>query len=158
MSAACGRTGLLAGSASSPAGRLPATLWRKGSGVVMVPEGLVRRWETAYREYGLASKMVNTTEPGDRAVARQMARASKDVADAWRLMASEPDMPWWVLAALGAAAQAFEYQARDWSARAKFDRESSTGGPYVRERKAPYPVTDQVAGRHSLKGGAADAV
>jgi hypothetical protein len=50
-----------------------------------------------------------------------MARASADVAAVWREMAGEPDMQWWSVAALCAAAQAFEYQSRDWSARAKHD-------------------------------------
>jgi hypothetical protein len=36
-------------------------------------------------------------------------------------MSAEPDMPWWLVAALVAAAQAFEQQAKDWTARAKHD-------------------------------------
>jgi hypothetical protein len=48
-----------------------------------------------------------------------MARASRDLAVVWREMAAEPDMPWWLVAGLGAAAQAFDNQARDWAARAK---------------------------------------
>lgn len=153
MSAWRGNTGVLTGSASWPAGWLPATPWQKGSGVVMVSEELTRRWEAVYREYGLASEMVNTSEPGDRAVARHMARASEDVAGVWRLMVKEPDLPWWAVAALVAAAQAFEYQARDWAARAKYDRESA--GP---PRKGPYPVAVDIAGRHSRSGGVADVV
>lgn len=90
----------------------------------MVPDGLmserlVSRWEAVYREYGMASQRLASSEPGDRGVARHMARASADVAAVWREMAGEPGMPWWSIAALAAAAQAFEYQARDWSARAK---------------------------------------
>jgi hypothetical protein len=104
-----------------PAGWPSAPPRRKGSGVVMVTERLVRRWEAVYREYGLASEMVGTAEPGDRAVARHMARASFDVAAVWREMSAEPDMPWWLVAALVAAAQAFEQQAKDWTARAKHD-------------------------------------
>jgi hypothetical protein len=152
MSAGRGYAGVLTGSASWPAGWPPATPWRKGSGVVMVSEELARRWEAVYREYGLASEMVNTAEPGDRAVARHMARASEDVAAVWRLMVNEPDLPWWAVAALVAAAQAFEYQARDWAARAKY--ESSVGGP----RKGPYPVAVDIAGRHTRSGGVADVV
>jgi hypothetical protein len=94
---------------------------RKGSGVVMVSETLVRRWEAVYREYGLASQLVSTAEPGDRAIARHMARASQDVAAVWREMTAGSGLPWWLVAALGAAAQAFEQQAKDWSARAKYD-------------------------------------
>lgn len=87
---------------------------------------MVVRWEAVYREYGMASQRLSSTEPGDRAVARHMARASQDVAAVWREMAGEVDMPWWSVAALVAAAQAFEYQARDWSARAKHD--GASGG------------------------------
>src|SRR5262245_24734207 len=87
----------------------------------MVTERLVRRWEAVYREYGLASEMVGTAEPGDRAVARRMARASHDVAAVWREMSAEAGMAWWSVAALVAAAQAFEQQAKDWAARAKYD-------------------------------------
>lgn len=155
MSAGRGYAGVLTGSASWPAGWPPASLWRKGSGVVMVSDELARRWEAVYREYGSASEMVNNSEPGDRAVARHMARASEDVAAVWRQMTNEPDLPWWTVAALGAAAQAFEYQARDWAARAKYDRESSSAGAL---RKGPYPMAVETAGRHSLAGGVADAV
>ncbi|OLF18923.1 hypothetical protein [Actinophytocola xanthii] len=87
----------------------------------MVSEELVKRWEALYGAYGVASKSVATTEPGDRAVARRMARASADVAAAWREMAAQPGMAWWAVAALGTAAQAFEFQARDWAARAKHE-------------------------------------
>jgi hypothetical protein len=126
-------------------------------GVEMMSEGLVRRWETAYAEYGRASEMVSNSVPGDRVVARHMALASGNVALVWRQMAAEPDMPWWSVAALSAAAQAFEYQARDWTARAKYDVQPSAGGPRGRERKDAYPVAARHTGRHG-QGGAADAV
>jgi hypothetical protein len=87
----------------------------------MVSEELVRRWETVYGAYGVVTKSIATTEPGNRALARRMARASADVAAVWREMAAEPGMAWWAVAALGTAAQAFEFQARDWAARAKHD-------------------------------------
>ncbi len=87
--------------------------------MVMVSERLAARWEAVYREYGHASEMVSNSVPGDGAVARHMARASQDLAVVWRKLAAEPDMPWWLVAGLGAAAQAFEHQARDWTARAK---------------------------------------
>ncbi|MGH3757275.1 MAG: hypothetical protein ACRDTB_05800 [Actinophytocola sp.] len=80
---------------------------------------MVRRWEAVYREYGSASERVTTAEPGDRAIARHMARASQDVAAVWREMTAASDLPWWMVAALVAAAQAFEQQAKDWTARAK---------------------------------------
>jgi hypothetical protein len=121
MSAGRGRPEGLTGMAFVPAGWSSATPRRKGSGVVMVSERLVQRWEAVYREYGTASRRLSSSEPGDRTVARHMARASQDVAAVWREMAGEPGMPWWSVAALVAAAQAFEYQARDWSARVKHD-------------------------------------
>jgi hypothetical protein len=124
---------VLTGVAIWPAGWPSVPLRRKGSGVVMVSQRLVQRWEAVYREYGMASERVGSTVPGDRAVARHMARASQDVAAVWRAMAVEPEMPWWSVAALGAAAQAFEYQARDWAARAKQDAVGS--GPSWR----PHP-------------------
>jgi len=121
MRAGRGRPEWLTGVAFVPAGWPSATPRRKGSGVVMVSERLVSRWEAVYREYGTASQRLSSTEPGDRTVALHMARASADVAAVWREMAGEVDMPWWSVAALCAAAQAFEHQARDWSARAKHD-------------------------------------
>lgn len=116
MSAGCGRAGVLGGAF---AGRPLAPARREGSGVVMMSEPLVTRWEAVYRDYGLASEMVDSSEPGDGAVARHMARASRELALVWREMAGEPHLPWWLVAGLRAAAQAFENQARDWGARAK---------------------------------------
>src|SRR5262249_44923782 len=68
--------------------------------------------------YGEASKAAASSVAGDRDAAREMAAASWEVAAAWREMESTADIPWWALAALCAAAQAFEIQARDWNARA----------------------------------------
>jgi hypothetical protein len=130
-------------------GRRPAVRWREGSGVVMVSDGLVRRWEAVYREYGAASAMVSASEPGDRDVAARMARASRNVAAVWREMAGESDVDWWAVAALSAAAQAFEYQERDWSARAKLEG-PVVAGPVRRVHPAV------AGGRHAL-GGVADA-
>ena len=105
----------------------------------MVPEDLVQRWEAAYRRYGEASKMSAVSPAGDRDVARAMVLASHDVAVAWRAMESIPDLPWWTLAAVGAAAQAFEFQAREWSVRAE-----GWLGPARRlaTRTQPTPHTD----------------
>jgi hypothetical protein len=47
-----------------------------------------------------------------------MASASWDVATAWRDIATATALPWWSLAAVRAAADAFETQARDWHAQA----------------------------------------
>ncbi len=103
----------------------------------MVSEELVLRWEAVYREYGAVSALVGASEPGDREVAERMARASRNVAAVWREMESEPDLAWWAVASLGAAAQAFEYQARDWAARAKHD---DGGGAGWRERRRALPA------------------
>jgi hypothetical protein len=154
MSARCG-PGVLTGAAFGSSGRSPAVSWREGSGVVMVSEKLIVRWEAVYREYGSASEMVGRSVPGDGAVARRMARASADVAAVWREMSSEPDMPWWELAALGAAAQAFERQAQDWTARAKHERQSATSGGSLREPRETYPVAFPHSDRLD-RGGVAD--
>lgn len=99
----------------------------------MVPEELVRRWESAYRRYGEASKTAVSAVPGDRGAAGEMAAASSEVAAAWRAMESIVDLPWWILAALVAAAQAFEFQARDWNARADaWPLDNGQGRPQVR--------------------------
>jgi hypothetical protein len=109
----------------------------------MVSERLVRRWEAVYREYGLASETVSTAEPGDRAVARHMARASRDVAAVWREMTAEAGMPWWSVAALVAAAQAFEQQSKDWAARAKHD--STVNGSSRRPHPQVVPPARELA-------------
>jgi hypothetical protein len=85
----------------------------------MVPEDMVQRWEIAYRRYVEASKVSALASAGDLDVAREMVVASHDVASAWRVMESMPDLPWWTAAAISAAAQAFEFQARDWAVRAE---------------------------------------
>ena len=100
---------------------------RKDWGVVMVPATVVERWEQAYRAYGEATEALSRSEPGDPNVARTMAAASQDVARAWQALAEEPDLPWWTVAALGAATQAFELQARDWKARAEHAGSRSAG-------------------------------
>jgi len=55
-----------------------------------------------------------------------MASASWDVATAWRDLATRAVLPWWVLAAVRAAADAFEQQAHDWHARAVYEDDRST--------------------------------
>src|SRR6202008_49702 len=125
-------------------GWLAAAPRRKGSGVAMMSERLVARWEAVYREYGTASQRLSGSEVGDRTVARHMARASADVAAVWREMAGEANIPWWSVAALCAAAQAFEYQARDWSARAK--HEHVNGGSSRRLHPQVEPSTRELAG------------
>jgi hypothetical protein len=124
--------------------------WREGVDV-MVSDRLVALWEKAYREYGEVSDALSATVPGDAVMADQMAQASRAVAVVWREMAAEPGLSWCFVAALGAAAQAFEYQSRDWAARARHSRESAVvGGARV---PRPYPVA-----RRGKRGGVADAV
>lgn len=119
----------------------------------MMSERLVQRWEAVYREYGTASERVSTTEPGDRTIARHMARASADVAAVWREMAGEPEMVWWLVAALSAAAQAFEYQSRDWSARAKHDSARNSRGPHPQVRNPAHELLGSLAGDLAVDGG-----
>lgn len=84
----------------------------------MVSEDLVEGWEAAYRRYMEASKISVVSFAGNPDVAREMMMASHGVATAWHEMESTPDLPWWTLAALSTAAQAFEQQAKEWSVRA----------------------------------------
>jgi hypothetical protein len=84
----------------------------------MVPDNVVYRWEAAYSRYGHAARAAATSVAGDRNAALEMAAASREVAVAWCEIEAIGDAPWWTLAALSAAAQAFEFQARDWSVRA----------------------------------------
>lgn len=77
---------------------------------------LVQRWESAYRIYGSASRSAGGD--GGPVSARAMAAASWEVAAAWRAMEGVAGLAWWVVAAVNAAAQAFEVQAREWAARA----------------------------------------
>lgn len=85
----------------------------------MVSEEMVRRWEVVYRRYIEASKRAAVSYVADQDAAREMLIASQEVANAWRAMESTPDLPWWIAAAVTAAAQAFEFQARDWAVRAE---------------------------------------
>ena len=157
MSAGLGSTGVLTGGLVLT-GWPPATPWRKGSGVEMVSERLVGLWEAAYREYGAVSDVLNESVPGDAAIAERMARASQAVAAVWREMAHEPELLWWNVAALRAAAQAFEYQSRDWTARARHSRESAAVDGARPPR--PYPVAPRRGNRHGhgSAGGVADAI
>ena len=102
----------------------------------MVPDALVGRWQAAYSAYSAAE--------GDRA---ELARLSAEVAAAWREMAAVPGLGWWLVAALSAAAEAFERQAQDWSrshprARPSRPTEWQTGshrqgGPSVDQLRPP---------------------
>lgn len=80
------------------------------------PTESVARWEAAYRCYTELTCMAR--EPsGERASPAALASASWEVATAWRDIATSTPLPWWMLAALRAAADAFEHQAYQWHAR-----------------------------------------
>lgn len=83
----------------------------------MVPDVLDERWQEAYRAYGAASENVARLGPSDPGAAAQMVSASWDVAVVWREIAATGGLPWWALAAVRAAAEAFEAQSREWDAR-----------------------------------------
>jgi hypothetical protein len=60
-----------------------------------------------------------------------MATASRSVAGAWRGIALSGELPWWCLAAVESAAQAFDAQAREWEVRG-FDECSGSGQDFVK--------------------------
>ncbi|MBB5154560.1 hypothetical protein [Saccharopolyspora phatthalungensis] len=82
-----------------------------------MPEKFVRTWEAAYRAYGQAFEIASFSSGGDPTVAQGVSLASRHVASAWRNLATVQDLPWWVLAALGSATEAFESQATLWAGR-----------------------------------------
>ena len=149
MSAGWGETGALIDAAMRAGRSAPVHHAAAGKAVVvMVPDHLVNRWESAYSAYRTASELVNSSTPGDRDAAEHMAQASQAVATAWRDIAVESDLSWWAAAAVSTAAQAFDHQAQDWAARAKHSRDSTPIGD-GRKRRAAYPV--------ATRGGVADA-
>jgi hypothetical protein len=90
------------------------------------PGPLVQRWEAAYRRYTTESEHVRfATDPSQ--VAAAMASASWEVATAWRDIATSTALPWWTLAAVRAAADAFEAQAHTWQITAT-EAAANTGG------------------------------
>jgi hypothetical protein len=99
----------------------------RSTSTVPVPEQFVRVWETAYVEYGQARELTARMSTDDPAAAWQMASASWAVATAWREITGVTRLPWWMLAAVEAAAEAFEAQARYWEARE--NTEASDGEP-----------------------------
>lgn len=98
----------------------------------MVPEELVARWESAYRRYGAASRQVASASMAtERDATHEFALASREVSAAWHDMERVSGLPWWVLAALVAGAQAFEMQAREWTARAQYSWPTAVARPPV---------------------------
>lgn len=84
---------------------------------VVTAPSLVDGWESAYRAYGLASDNLGRVGDSDPGALWRMSRTSGAVAVAWRRIAGSSQLPWWMLAAVESAAQAFEAQARDWAMR-----------------------------------------
>jgi hypothetical protein len=87
-----------------------------------VSDASVRDWKGAYRQYGRAWEWTARSNKDDPAEAREMASASWAVAAAWRQIAATTTLPWWALAAIEAAAAAFEDQAREYEARERGER------------------------------------
>src|SRR3569833_3269034 len=97
--------------------------------IALAPGHLVEAREAAYRRYGDLS-----TRAGDQAdgrTAQALAAASVDVAAAWRDLASQGQLSWWVLAAVTAAIEGFEEQALLWQARS--DNEEGQGYGVLRD-------------------------
>jgi hypothetical protein len=84
-------------------------------------ERSVQMWEEAYRQFGHASVMSARAAKSDKSAAWQFAEASRAVSPTWRQIAVVGDLPWWTLAAVESAAQAFEGQAREWEARREIE-------------------------------------
>lgn len=77
------------------------TAWRHPiprNDLTLVDKDPIAAWEDTYREYE------NTTET-------DIAGASRAVAAAWRDLAANTELPWWLLAAVHSAAEAFDFQA-----------------------------------------------
>ncbi|MCT2584585.1 hypothetical protein [Actinophytocola gossypii] len=71
----------------------------------MTISDLVTAWEDAYQKYG---------EPNEDFVA-----VTRDVANAWRALGKDNELPWWLAAAVCTAVEAFEHQAEDWESHAQ---------------------------------------
>ena len=74
-------------------------IWRND--LALADKDAIAAWEEAYREYEKAT---------------DVAVASRAVAAAWRNLAVTFELPWWLLAAVHSAAEAFDLQARAWEA------------------------------------------
>ncbi len=83
-------------------------------GGLVVSGELAEQWAAAYDRYTQAVDM-STNNPE---AAWVIADASWLVASLWREIGKVPNLPWWSVAAVNTAAEAFEGQARDWQATA----------------------------------------
>ena len=97
-----------------------------------VSEDLIRAWEDAYRRYGSAA-------------GADVAPASRAVAMAWRDIACTSGLPWWMLAAVESAAEAFEAPAEQWAPRPRRGPRSSWPGVSV--SSVPGETTVSTSGR-----------
>jgi hypothetical protein len=112
----------------------------------MVPAEMETRWEVAYRRYSIAARLAATAAPDDQDVARMVASTSTAVAAAWREIQDVAGLPWPVLAAVSAAAEAFESQARDWALRiAEPPADDSPTTPFPH----PFPRSSTVDNGHA---------
>jgi hypothetical protein len=83
-----------------------------GMAAERVPWQAVARWEAAYRAYVEVAGSAALTR-GERLL---LADALQAVAETWRDIATTPGLDWWMLAALSAAAETAEQQARQFQA------------------------------------------
>lgn len=79
---------------------------------MLVSTKVIGVWEDAYRRYGRASEVVARCRGGDVAAVQELIAASRAVAGAWRTIAAQAELPWWIVAAIESAAEAFDGQAR----------------------------------------------
>lgn len=112
-----GRDGLRTLRPAPPTSRKRHSRGATTEAVVVTAVSLIDAWEHAYRTYGLASEALARSGDRDPSAAYRMATASAAVALAWRRIVAGNQLPWWMLAAVESAAQAFEAQARDWEER-----------------------------------------
>ncbi len=106
----------------------------------MVPDALVRDWEMVYGEYIRTGNGLRSEVLEDIALMTQM---SAEIAAIWRRMAEVPGVPWWTVAALCTAADAFERQALEWSRGRRLElfklatEQAGELNPEVRRRHRP---------------------
>ena len=102
----------------------PLVLSGQGGGEVAtsarVPDEVIARWEAAYRDY----LRVGVLRAETRRERLELAGVLRAVAEGWREIAATPGLEWWVLAALSAAAETAEQQAREFSSPRPWARES----------------------------------
>jgi hypothetical protein len=78
---------------------------------VLVSAEKVSAWEHAYRRYTQALDVVGCSQDADHGVVDELVSASRLVATAWRAIAVQTELPWWMAAAVESAAEAFDGQA-----------------------------------------------